>query len=429
MKRLLRKRTMKIIRIILIFIPAFVGLHVFANGHTVPLTANYSKTDVSICGNQADGYITVTPAGGTGPYTFSWTGTTGVGGVIPFTAGNVSTLNGLLIGYYTVVVTDAVSDTYTITDIHVGYAFAIFITNSGGTSSSCGNTGSIILYGNAGVHPYTYSLNGITYQAGNTFINLAAGPYTGYMKDAAGCVSSKSITVGATPPIVVSAFIIPASSCSNDGTIELYRTGGIPPYTYSIDNITYQASNIFSGLQGGLVVTGWIKDSQGCIGSLPGITVTQGSGLIVTITHTNTSTCVVDGTLQFHPSGGIPPYQYSLNDITYQAGNSFTGLPANNYYGWVKDSRGCKGSSYTNITLNPIIVSATATPATSCAAADGSIQLFNTGGTNSFTYSLDGNNYQSSNTFTGLPAGTYTGYVKDGMICIGIISVPVGPCP
>ena len=415
---------------ILIFVFNIIALDIQAGKHpaSIPLSATYTRKNVSVCGNGADGSITVTAIGGTAPYTYSWTGTTGVGGTIPFTAGNVSSLSNLLIGYYYVEITDADLNTFTISGIHVGYAFAIYITNNGSISSACGNTGSIILYGNAGVPPYTHSLNGVTYQVSNTFTNLAAGVYTAYMKDAAGCVSTKSITVGAAAPVAVSAFVISASSCSIDGAVELFRTGGIPPYTYSINNITYTSNNIFTGLAGGTVLTGWVKDSKGCIGSLPGITIPQGLGLSVTMTKTNTSTCVIDGTIQFNVTGGIPPYTYSLNNITFQASNYYSGLRVGNYYGWVKDSRGCRGSSYTTIGLNPIIVTATTTNATSCTVNDGSIQLFNTGGTSSFTYSLDGNEYQSSNTFTGLAPGSYTGYVKDGKICVGLLSnIIVGP--
>jgi hypothetical protein len=407
----------------ILFLLSHVAFSSYARSSSalLPLSATYTAAGVSVCGNGADGAITVTPAGGTAPYTYSWTGTTGVGGTIPFSAGNVSSLTGLLIGYYDVIITDALSNTLTVTGIHVGYAFAILITNSGSISSSCSNTGSIILYGNAGVKPYTHSLNGITYQVSNTFTGLAAGNYTAYMKDAAGCVSSKPITVASVAPVVVSAFIRTASSCSNDGAIELYRTGGIPPYTYSIDNITYTSNNVFSNLAGGTVVTGWVKDSQGCKGSLPGITVTQGSGLTVTASSTSTSTCVVDGTIQFNASGGIPPYSYSINNITFQSSNSFTGLTAGNYYGWVQDSRGCKGSTNANVGINPVIVTATAGDATGCGTSDGTIQLFNTGGVGPFTYSLDGNDYQVSNTFTGLAQGTYSAFVKDHNICIGML--------
>ena len=394
------------------------------NVFVTPPTATFTKTNVSVCGGTDDGSIILTPSG-TGPFTYSWTGETGSNHT-PFTAGNTATLTGLPIGYYNVTITDANLNTATITGIHVEYAFSVYITNSGGTSSGCSNTGSIILYGNAGVQPYTFSLNGTTYQQGNTFINLAAGPYTAYVKDAAGCVSTKAITVNAVPAIVVSPYARTASSCANDGSIEIYRTGGVPPYSYSLDNVTYQVSNIYPNLAAG-PYTAYVKDAAGCTGS-QAVTVIQGDALAVTQNHTNTSTCVNDGTIQLNASGGVAPYTYSLDDNNYQTSNSFTDLSANTYTGWVKDSKGCKGSLNITINLNPINVTAYARPASDCASSDGSIQLFRTGGAGPYTYSLDGNNYQSSTIFTNLAPDFYVGYVKDSRTCVGqLIDIMVGP--
>ncbi len=58
--------------------------------------------------------------------------------------------------------------------------------------------------------------------------------------------------------------------------------------------------------------------------------------------------------------------------------------------------------------------------ATSCVSNNGSIHLFRTGGVGPYTYSLDGNDYQSGNIFTNLAPGTYDGYVKDSKGCIGV---------
>ena len=393
-----------------------------------PPSATFVATNISVCGGSNDGTITLTPSG-TGPFTYSWTGVTGSGNpaTTPFSAGNVSSLTGLNIGYYNVTITDANLNTATITGIHIGYAYSVYVTNSGSISSACGNTGTIILYGNAGVQPYSYSLNGTTYQPGNTFTGLAAGPYTAYVKDAAGCVSTKSVTVAAAAAIVVSPFVRGASSCSNDGSIEVYRTGGIPPYTYSKDGTNYQASYVFSGLAAG-PYTLYVKDSKGCVGS-QSATVTQGAALSVTANKTNASLCTADGTIQLNATGGVGPYTYSIDDgANYQPGNSFTGLSANTYPTKVKDSKGCTGSLNVTINLNPIVVTAFSAAASSCAASDGSIQLFRTGGVGPYTYSLDGNNYQNSNTFTGLTANYYEGFVKDSKGCVGeLIDIYVGP--
>ena len=48
-----------------------------------------------------------------------------------------------------------------------------------------------------------------------------------------------------------------------DGTIEVAPTGGLPPYTYSVDGINYQTSNVFYNLSPGLY-TVYISDANGC---------------------------------------------------------------------------------------------------------------------------------------------------------------------
>ncbi len=400
---------------------------------TLPPTATYTKTNVSACNNTtSDGTITVTAAGGTPPYNYTWTGMVGVGNanLTPFTSGvNAPTITGLTYGFYNVTITDANLSTFTITGIHIESAYTVFVTNNGSISSSCGNpAGSILLYGNAGIRPYTYSLDGITYQPSNTFTNLAAGTYTGYVKDAGGCVGTKpNIVIGTAAPLVVLPYVRQASSCNADGVIEIYRTGGIGPYTYSLDNITYQSNNIYPGLAAG-PYTAYVKDSKDCVSSVA-VTVTQGAALTVTANKSNASTCIPDGSIQVNVSGGVYPYQYSIDGgNSYQSGNLFTGLAANTYVVTVKDFKNCMGTVNVTINNNIITVSAYTTAASSCGSSNGTIQLFRTGGVGPFTYSMNGNDYQAGNLFTGLVPGYYEGYVKDSKTCVGqLIDIYVGP--
>ena len=394
-----------------------------------PPFATFTTTNVSACGALPDGSIAVTASGGTGPYSYVWTGVTGSGN--PATTqfpspGNVASVSGLKIGFYNVKVIDAVGCEVSINNIHIQYAFAAYITNNGSISSACGNTGSIVLYANAGVQPYTFSLDGTSFSSNNTFTNLAAGTYTAYVKDGAGCIITKTIQVNAAAPIVVNSFVRGASSCSPDGSIEIYRTGGIPPYAYSLDGITYQVSNKFLNLAAGPYIT-YVKDSKGCTGQ-QAVTVTQGIALGVTVNKVNTSTCTNDGSIQVNPTGGFAPYSYSINGGSYQASNSFSGLAAGSYAISVKDFKGCLGAINVTINLNPIVVTSFVVNASSCASNNGSIHLFRTGGVGPYTYSLDGNTYQNGTTFTNLAPGEYDAYVKDSKTCIGYsFGIVVGP--
>ena len=395
------------------------------------LAPTFTKTMVSSCGGGADGTITVTPAGGTAPYSYSWTSTPAG------FSGNTALVTGLSPRDYTVVVSEATTCSTSIPDITIFQVFATVVTNNGGGSSSCGNTGYITLYGSGGVQPYTYSINGTNYFASNSFTLLAAGTYTGYVKDLRGCISTKpNIVVTGAAAMVVTANTRPASACANNGTIELYRTGGVAPYTYSLDDVTYQGSNVFSNKAGG-TYTGWVKDASGCKTSLAGIVVAKAPAIVVTSTKTNTSACSNSGAIQLSATGGTPGYTYSITGAAgpYQVSNYFSGLAAGSYNGWVQDSRGCKNVQFSIVIgTNPaptITVTSSVTSASSC-ANNGSIQLFRTGGTGPYTYSITavGGPYQASSTFTGLAGGTYTGWVKDVNGCTGSLAgITVGQSP
>jgi len=59
------------------------------------------------------------------------------------------------------------------------------------------NDGTIYAIPNGGIPPYTYSLDGINYQIGNSFVGLSSGPYTIYLKDNNNTVISQSVTLTA----------------------------------------------------------------------------------------------------------------------------------------------------------------------------------------------------------------------------------------
>lgn len=382
-----------------------------------PPTATFVKTMASAC-NGNDGTITVTPAGGTSPYTYSWTSTP-----VGYTASTAAITN-LPPKDYTIKVTDAKACSVTITDITIWKALAPVVSYSAGGTGSCNNTGYMAIYGSYGVPPFTYSVDGTNYQAANTFTTLAAGTYTAYVKDARGCVGTKpNIVIAAAPALVVTAYARPASSCANSGSIELYRTGGVPPYMYSLDNVTYYSSNVFSNLAGG-TYTGWVKDAKGCKTSLASIVVAKPATVTVTATKGNTSACANNGYINLVAGGGVPGYTYSLAGAAgpYQASSLFTGLAAGTYNGWVMDSKGCKNVLFSIVigtdAAATINVTASVHNSSGC-GNNGSIQVFRTGGVGPYSYSLDNVTYQVSNMFSGLAGGTYTAWVKDARGCKG----------
>lgn len=132
----------------------------------------------------------------------------------------------------------------------------------------------------AGSSGFTFSISGGAFQSSGNFNNLAAGSYTVTAKNGSGCTSSASFTL--TVPNVCAGVTINVSGAttsnapcqaSNNGSITVTASGGSGAFTYSINGGPFQASNVFSGLNGGnYPITA--KDANGCSGSAT-ITVTN----------------------------------------------------------------------------------------------------------------------------------------------------------
>ncbi len=140
------------------------------------------------CSGGSDGSITITPAGGIGNYSISWTGPNG------FTSSEFS-ISDLSAGVYSMTVNDegnhSVSSDYTISEpdpISVEYT----VTNETSTT----NDGAIDITVTGGTPPYTFAWsNGTTDKDAH---NLTKGDYTVTVTDANGCTYTETFTVGTT---------------------------------------------------------------------------------------------------------------------------------------------------------------------------------------------------------------------------------------
>ena len=364
----------------------------------------YTSTNAD-CGSN-NGTVTANASGGTAPYTYSINGAT-------FQSSNFFT--GLIGGTYTLTVKDANGCTN---------AVVITITSSPApqitaipAAATCGsNNGTITAFGSSGTAPLQYSINGNTYQASNVFTNLTPGVYTVTVKDANGCMATVNVTIPNSPAPTVTATSTPAACNNVNGTITANGTGGIAPLQYSINGITFQTSNIFTGLAAGVYII-TVKDATGCTNIIT-VTVANSNAPAVTATATASACNINNGSITAAASGGTPAYQYSINGVTFQAGTVFNGLAPGNYTVYVRDAGGCIATFTINVpaTAGPAI--SAVTTATACGANTGTITANGTGGTAPLQYSIDGITYVAGNVFTGLATGVYTVYVKDNNGCI-----------
>lgn len=378
-------------------------------GSNTGVSGNALSTNAS-CAGSATGVINVNVNTGVAPFTFS------INGGAPQTS---NIFNNLLPGTYTVLITDVGGCTFSFQQV-VGANPGGITGSATSTNAACSGSasGSINVSANSGVAPFTFSLNSGAFQSSNIFNNLLPGNYTVTIKDAGGCTFSFQQTVGANAGVTGSATSTNASCAgSASGSITVTTNAGTAPFTYSLDGIVFQPSNIFSNLvPGNYTVT--IKDAGGCTFSFQQ-TVGAGAGVTGNGTSTNAA-CAgsASGSITVTTNGGTAPFTFSLDGVVFQSSNVFSNLVPGNYTVTIKDAGGCTFSFSQTVGANAGVVgSATSTNAGCAGSATGSITVSTSAGVAPFTFSLNGGAFQSSNIFTGLIPGSYTITIKDAGGC------------
>lgn len=233
---------------------------------------------------------------------------------------------------------------------------------------------------------------------------------------------SKSVNkpLALTIDSVVSTDIITCKGAA-EGIITIYHSGGTAPYTYSVDGgVTYQASNVFTGLlAGGYTVI--VKDlyntvsDYAYINDRPQIIYTQEDYTNVTGCYGNNT-----GSITQEASGGTGVFTYSIDGGATYFNNAgvFTNLTAGTYSLSAQDSYGCTVAG-SNITLTQpaelLITKESKTDIQGCYGDEnGIIDITVSGGTSPIYYSIDnGATYTLGHYFSGLPIGTYNIAVRD----------------
>lgn len=285
-----------------------------------------------------------------------------------------------------------------------------------------------------GTGPYTFLWDDPLAQITGTSAGLSPTTYNVLVTDALGCVGTGEVTILEPAELILDSSTPTNASCGlANGTITIVASGGSPGLEYSIDGgLTYFPTGDFTGLTNG-TYTVVVRDANGCTVSTTTI-VGLDSPLIIDEVLTTDVSCgpLDDGTITINATAGIPPFQYSIDGgLTYQPSNFFDFLSPGTYDIVVLDDVGCSVTttavvgSLATIIYDGIII----TDATCNGGSDGSIEINVSGGTPPYQYSVDGGTtYFPSNTFTGLPAGTYDLDVLDDAGCsvdeIAVIGEP-----
>jgi large repetitive protein len=273
-------------------------------------------------------------ANGVAPYTYTINS-----GVLPSPADTFT----VAAGSYTITVRDANGCTST-TSVIVNQALTATAVLTKDLDCSASPDGIITINVSGGKPGYTYRVSsdgGATYTTtglvGNVFTTAVAGTFQFEVTDSNVPTCSKitnSITINPIVyPEIFSLTETQSIKCNGDNTgriqVAIDATKGVAPFTYSIDGINYQSSNVFTGLTAGnYTIT--VKDSKGCINTVPAnITISQPDLISfdltkVDITCNNPGGSSLGSITVSNVLGGTAPFKYF---ITNNFGDAIAGNP------------------------------------------------------------------------------------------------------
>lgn len=146
-------------------------------------------------------------------------------------------------------------------------------------------------------------------------------------------------------PVNIQSITSTEATCGlEDGKLTVSVNGGSGDYMYSINGVDFQSSNVFGNLgAGNYSVT--VMDANECSDTGSGI-VESSSGLEMNVDISTVAGCETEnGVLSVEVTGGAAPYQYRLDDGSFQDQPEFSGLASGLYLLMAQDANGCLVSS------------------------------------------------------------------------------------
>lgn len=226
----------------------------------------------------------------------------------------------------------------------------------------------------------------------------------------------------------------PLCNGQTTGQVTFNPVGTTPPYLYSNNaGVTYQVSNVFSGLGAG-PHTFRVKDVNGCLNDTT-IIINEPTAVTNTLTKTDVScTGGNTGNITSTYGGGTPPYQINIDGGAFAAATGspqlFPGLGIGSHTICVKDNNGCQKCTSITIVQSPGVTNTLTKTDVICNGGNtGTITATYGGGVPPYFIKIDGGAYApatgSPQVFVGISAGSHTICVKDNVGCELCASITV----
>jgi gliding motility-associated-like protein len=377
------------------------------------VTANITSTGSVTCFGGNNGFAVVTPGGGTGAFTFTWSPS----------GGNAATASTLTAGSYTALVADAKSCTATaVANIIQPPPFTTTLTT---TNVKCNGgqdgTGNIAFTGGVGVPTFSW-MPGL--QNGSPVNNLSAGSQTVIITSNGSCTTAISFTLTEPSPLTAVVSSTNSNCGQANGKMCSVVGGGTAPYNFLWCNgvTTLCNNNVLAG-----ACTFTVTDANGCTALSSGL-VNDIAGPVVSITSQTNVSCFGgnNGAATATITGGVGTYS-----ISWSSPNNSTTLNVSNFTAGLynitgTDGAGCVGTASVNITQPTQLVSAigSATNVTCFGLLNGGATILVNGGTPNYSYTWTPS-IQTSSVMVGVGANTYTCHVKDANGCTTSQSVTI----
>jgi gliding motility-associated-like protein len=375
------------------------------------LTFNPAQTKNIKCFNDNDGFIIVSPTGGTAPYTYTWSHNAGL---------NQPNATTLTAGNYDVTVVDTkgctITQNFTLTQPATGLAVSTPTVTDATCFGYSNGQATINAVGGSAPYSYQWAANANN-QTTQTATNLGSGTYSYTVTDDSLCTAIGSATINQPAQIQITGTVTNVFCFGNsDANIDITVTNGVTPLIYQWSNgpATEDVINIPAG-QYSVTVT----DNTSCSQSAS-FTVTQPPLLVLNAPTITNVSCFggSNGAITANPAGGTGTYTYTWNP----SGNTQTinGLTAGTYNITLSDANSCSVTDSYQVTqpAAPLLFGTPVVIDVLCnGAATGSITVSVTGGTTPYSYSWSHNNQLNSNVASSLIAGTYTVTVTDANSC------------
>ena len=170
--------------------------------------------------------------------------------------------------------------------------------------------------------------------------DLAGDLYAVTVTDTKGCTGTNTVQVKEAPPLTILHKDVRHVRCAGtgDGLIDIAPQGGKPPYQFAWSN--GPTTDVDPALNGG-TYTVTITDAYGC--QLVDSTQIHEPAPVVATTLIQTPNCYGEssGRLEIETTGGTPPYQFSLNNVSFDPESVIEDIEAGQYTIYVKDSNDC----------------------------------------------------------------------------------------